>query len=596
MWYILYMNKDVIYIEPEDDITDIITKIENSKQKIVALVPPKKAGVLRSVVNIKLITKAATSAKKTAVLVTTDPSITKLAAAVKLPITKDLQSAPTIPELDAESGEEVVKEDVVDEEEEKDEKEDEEDKKDEEKEEKDEDDEDDEEDDEKKKASSNKNDKSKKKLNNKFLLFLTEHKKLSIFCGIFAVILILVLIWALAIAPAVEVFVSIKTDTNNFSEAVSFVKEQDKEDIKEGKVYLEERKIEETNEVEFEATGKKNVGEKARGDLVVYAYFKESGSIPINSGTAFSISGLTYYADESITIAYKDDGHDVCDNANNIVSLLRSGCLVSGRIKVVASNPGEKFNIQASNSGWSAVAHIDGVYSDKAMTGGTDSFITVVQQSDIEKARSELSNGKESENKEKLYETINQDDNLIIESTFKQDTSSAVSTPAVDEEVKDGVKPVLKATTTTSVYTIDKTKLEELIKEKIDLSENKKIFEIRNVYIDGFKELDSGFVGKLKAVYFTGPRITESELVERIMGKGLGDARREIKDIEGVSNVEMNPSYPWVMKVPTNSNRISMTFEIKDQEGNEIKEKTEEKSDEKSDEKTEEKSDDSKKE
>ena len=32
------MNKDVIYIEPEDDITDIITKIENSK----SLRSPKK--------------------------------------------------------------------------------------------------------------------------------------------------------------------------------------------------------------------------------------------------------------------------------------------------------------------------------------------------------------------------------------------------------------------------------------------------------------------------------------------------------------------------------------------------------------------------
>lgn len=27
------MNKDVIYIEPEDDITDIINKIESSKEK-----------------------------------------------------------------------------------------------------------------------------------------------------------------------------------------------------------------------------------------------------------------------------------------------------------------------------------------------------------------------------------------------------------------------------------------------------------------------------------------------------------------------------------------------------------------------------------
>ena len=45
MWYILYMNKDVIYIEPEDDITDIITKIKNSKERIVALVPSKKIEV-----------------------------------------------------------------------------------------------------------------------------------------------------------------------------------------------------------------------------------------------------------------------------------------------------------------------------------------------------------------------------------------------------------------------------------------------------------------------------------------------------------------------------------------------------------------------
>ena len=81
----------------DDDITDIITKIEGSKEKIVALVPPKKAGVFRSIVNIKLISKAGASADKSVVLVTVDPSIVKLAAATKLPVSKNLQSAPEIP-------------------------------------------------------------------------------------------------------------------------------------------------------------------------------------------------------------------------------------------------------------------------------------------------------------------------------------------------------------------------------------------------------------------------------------------------------------------------------------------------------------------
>ena len=108
------MNKDVIYIEPEDDITDIITKLENSKEKIVALVPPKKAGVFRSVVNIKLIAKAAAGTEKTAVLVTTDPSIVKLAAATRIPVTKNLQTPPTIPnDIESEEQESVSTEEVV---------------------------------------------------------------------------------------------------------------------------------------------------------------------------------------------------------------------------------------------------------------------------------------------------------------------------------------------------------------------------------------------------------------------------------------------------------------------------------------------------
>ena len=108
------MNKDVIYIEPEDDITDIITKIENSKEKIVALVPPKKAGVFRSVVNIKLVSKVGATAEKTIVLVTTDPSIVKLAAATRIPVTKNLQTPPAIPTADMEI-EETSEEEIVDE-------------------------------------------------------------------------------------------------------------------------------------------------------------------------------------------------------------------------------------------------------------------------------------------------------------------------------------------------------------------------------------------------------------------------------------------------------------------------------------------------
>ena len=96
------MNKDVIYIEPEDDITDIISRIKSSKQKVVALVPPKKLGIMRSAVNTKLIARTSKSLEKVAVIITTDPSLIKLSALSGLPVAKSLSSRPSLrPECDS---------------------------------------------------------------------------------------------------------------------------------------------------------------------------------------------------------------------------------------------------------------------------------------------------------------------------------------------------------------------------------------------------------------------------------------------------------------------------------------------------------------
>jgi len=53
------MQKDVIYIDVEDDITAIIGKVKASEHKIVALVPPKRIGAIQSAVNLKLVLRAA---------------------------------------------------------------------------------------------------------------------------------------------------------------------------------------------------------------------------------------------------------------------------------------------------------------------------------------------------------------------------------------------------------------------------------------------------------------------------------------------------------------------------------------------------------
>lgn len=555
MWYILTMNKDVIYIEPEDDITDIITKIESSKEKIVALVPPKKAGVFRSVVNIKLISKVGATAEKTIVLVTTDPSIIKLAAATKIPVTKNLQTPPAVPTADIEI-EETTEEELVEEPEEEVETAEEAEEETEEEEEKPEA--------KDKKEKADKKEKSAKKTADKAINpvidWIKEHKKLSIFGGVGILLLILLLVWAFAIAPAATVTVGIKTDTNNFSENISFTTNMSEEDASKGKFYLEEKKIESVAEVTFEATGQKNVGDKASGDVVVYAYFKQNGTIPVNSGTTFSINGLSFVSQNSISLSWDGKTVSDCENIGE-ASVITSGCLIYGRVNVVAAEPGTKYNIAASQTGWSAVANVAGAYSDKAMNGGTDNIITVVEQADIEKAKSELASSNEGENKEKLLENIGEN-LLVIDSSFTQDTATAVSTPAAGEEVKEGVKPTLKATTTASIYVIDKTKVEEFIKEKAKLGDDQKIYEMKDPFVENFLKTDSGYTGKLKTTYAVGPKVTDSDIVEMVKGKGVGDAQHDLKNINGVVSVSIDTSYPWVNSIPGDSNKITVNIEI----------------------------------
>ena len=566
------MNKDVIYIEPEDDITDIITKIENSKEKIVALVPPKKAGVFRSIVNIKLITKAGIKAEKTIVLVTTDPSIIKLAAVTKLPVTKNLQSAPVMPKLGEESDAETVTKEEVIEASGKDKTEkvivkeitvesaDEDSEDDENAEKVDEEEAGDENSDNGEKVEKKKRSSDKKSVSgNKFIDWIKEHKKISIGCGVGLVVLVLIAIWAFAIAPAATVTVGVRTVENNFSQGVTFTDNLSEENINEGKFYLEEKKIESKKEVEFTATGSRNDGEKATGQVVIYTYFREQGDVAISAGSTFTINGLSYVLDNNVTLSWNQDPNE-CKNTGE-ASSFTSGCLIYEHVSVTAAAPGEKYNIAASSAGWSTNARVS-VYSDSAMSGGTDKMVTVVQQSDIEKAKESLSSEDESANKEKLLATIGEDA-FVIDSSFKQTVGNVVSTPAVNEEAADG-KAKLTVVTTDSIYIIDKTKVEEFISEKAKLADNYKIYKMNDPFIENFMNTGSGYTGKLKTSYVSGPKVTENDIIEIIKGKGLGVAQHDLKEIDGVGTIKIDVSYPWVMSIPGDPNKITVIIEVEE--------------------------------
>ncbi|HET9174111.1 MAG TPA: hypothetical protein VFN56_02405, partial [Candidatus Saccharimonadales bacterium] len=108
-------NKDVVYIDIDDEITSVIEKVHGSDARILALVLPKRASVFQSIVNMKLLKRAADADKKRLVLITSEAGLLPLAGAVGLHVAKSLQTKPTIPAgPNVDDAEETIDEEPLD--------------------------------------------------------------------------------------------------------------------------------------------------------------------------------------------------------------------------------------------------------------------------------------------------------------------------------------------------------------------------------------------------------------------------------------------------------------------------------------------------
>ena len=94
-------KKDVIYLDVEDDITAVIDKVKASSAAIIAIVPPKRANMLSSVVNLRLLKRAAESEDKKVVLITDEQVLNSMAGGIGMFVAANLTSAPQIPKVDS---------------------------------------------------------------------------------------------------------------------------------------------------------------------------------------------------------------------------------------------------------------------------------------------------------------------------------------------------------------------------------------------------------------------------------------------------------------------------------------------------------------
>ena len=588
------MNKDVIYIEPEDDITDIIAKVNNAKTKIVALVPPKKAGVLRSVVNFKLIAKTALQHNKTVVLISTDENLVKFAQSVKMPVAKSLSSKPQLATDDeTEFGDADEESDIIEEEPQaetstsKPEKKDV--KSDHEKSHKDD-----------KKAEATKVKKSEevvtedeideeadtdkkvaKKKSNQKVPNIKKYRTQIIIGSVFAVIMVVVLVWAFAFAPAAKVVVHVRTSDQGFSETIKLTTDQDKEDIDAGIFYMEEKAIEKTASADFEATGEVDKGTKASGTLTVKRTSPVSivgngrDAITIPVGTKFTYNGLTYVSTAASTLRAvdgKDFDTDTCKVSTSLVATCDLSKDVTTTVKIEAIENGDKYNMGAVNSGWTASISGATPTSSAAISGGTSKIVKIVSKDDLAAAEENLDITGESDAKKELIDE-NSDDAIVIKSSFNIENGQLSSSPALGEEVNGDTKPKVTKKTTYKVYTVSRDAVSQYIEKTVEEGLGD---DTRTVYATGagkdeekviaffesYKNNNGEYTAKLKSTVKIGPRVTPEMISEKILGQKVGQVRTMLTSINGVADVEINRSYFWVTKIPSDINKVEIEITV----------------------------------
>ncbi len=108
---------EVFYIDADEEITSVIDKMKGAEAGTLLLVVPKGASLLQSIVNLKLLKKEADEKGKNIAFVTTDPVGRNLAGQVGIPVYQDVEGRePAIlpPRPDRPSAEEVIDVDMSD--------------------------------------------------------------------------------------------------------------------------------------------------------------------------------------------------------------------------------------------------------------------------------------------------------------------------------------------------------------------------------------------------------------------------------------------------------------------------------------------------
>lgn len=546
-----------IYLETDEEITSVIDRLKKIEEKKVALVIPKRATLIGSIVNLKLLKKQAQELGKEISIVTVDKIGRSLASQVGFSVYRkiDGEEVPTevspppkiTPEISYIKKEDEVKPKVdidkkplIDRKEEPQVKPE-----------------------IKEKPFESYQGKPilKKRKRRRPIILPSFNKK---FLFIFIVLSVFILgIVGFLILPHAYVTIYPKVEILPYDLDLT-VSSSTKEINYEGStipgdiIYIEKEE-----KKEFTSSGKKDVGEKAQGSVTVYNEWDSNPQTLVDSTRFLSSDGKLFRSAGEVTVPG---------------TTISEGQLIAGTasVPVVADQSGEEYNINPSNftiPGLPA-AKQEKIYarSGSNMTGGFSKQVTVVSQDDINGAQEATSRNLFTSAEEELRAKIAQDKKILDEAISKEIIESSpsvkVGTEAENFNLKLKVKVQVMVFSEDNLKDVSSSKLLTVLPDNKELvydGENDIHYEIANLdFSSGVMVLKTHIEGLISS------QIKQEELKKNLVGKDKQEAEDFLRDLDRFEKVSVTFWPSWIKKVPKRKGNIKI--DIQTTKPSEIKE------------------------
>lgn len=304
----------------------------------------------------------------------------------------------------------------------------------------------------------------------------------------------------------------------------------------------------ETGKITKPATGKKEIGEKAKGTITIYSTLRKEQSF--NKGiTVTASNNIAFSLDETVKVASASGASDVKTVKAQIAAkdIGKESNLPSGMKFTIASFDASE--VEAKN--------------DTAFSGGTKKEVTVVSKKDIDLAITDLTENLERLAKENMNKKVGDANKLlpfIVDTNFSQKSADK----KVDEEAQN-LTIVGSVTYIGLSYSEDEAKelAQNLLKEQLEndsFEQSNVTYEIKNTKEKSDKEAS----GQIEAKAFLLPKYEKEKIAKQVAGNSFADAKRTILKLPQVSaiDIRLKPQLPFLPGIlPRLSQNITITVE-----------------------------------